>query len=165
MTDTHDWMWETSWGRLIRRVISFFVPLLAFIATLWIIQEIERRFFPVISQWTLDYIDRRGDYLVMGGKLYKSRTCELVNTLVVGVPKNSLSPRVLIHQVSPSELTGADVTVGLHMWGPWEIRIPAILQQYKDQIGGIEIVGRHRCHVLWMQETVYGFVPIEKVPL
>lgn len=58
-----------------------------------------------------------------------------------------------------------DDGVGLHAWVPWEVKIPKTLIKYKDEIAGIEVVGRHRCHALWVQETLYGFVPIERVPL
>lgn len=165
MTDTHDWLWDTAWGRFIRKCIHTFLPILAFFATFWAIQQTEQRFFPVVTQWDLSYIERQGDYFVMGGRLYKDRRCELVNTVVVGVPRNPLLPRVTIYQIDPNEMLGADVPVGNHTWGPWEVRIPKTLLQYKDMLGSIEVVGRHRCHALWLQETVYGDVPIERVPL
>ena len=43
------------------------------------------------------------------------------------------------------------------------LSVPKTLIKYKDELAGIEVVGRHRCHALWVQETL--FVPIERVPL
>jgi len=161
----HEWLWDTAWGRVIRKAISVLAPPLAFFLTFWMIQQTEQRFFPVVTQWSLDYIERHGDHFEMGGRLFKDRPCELMNTLVVGVPKNPLVPRVVVYHVDPNEMLGADVPTGPHTWGPWDVRIPKTLGQYKNDLAGLEVVGRHRCHALWLQETVYGFVSIDRVPL
>lgn len=159
------WFWDNKVVRFLLRAAQLAAPIAAFLATLWAIQQTERHFFPVVTGWTLDYIEKRDGKLEMGGKLFKDRSCELVNTLVVGVPKSKLLPHVVIYQVSPNELAGADIPVGYHTWGPWAVAVPKTLIAHKDELAGFEVVGRHKCHPLWLQETRYGFVPIERVPL
>jgi hypothetical protein len=126
--------------------------------------KIETRFFPVVEHWDLQTIERAGDHYILNGKLNKVRACEMVATTVMAVPKIPLAPKVLLYRISPDELAGAQIPTGVTEWGPWRMKIPEAFLQHRDKIDYIEIVGIHRCHAFWLQETVYGRVSVERLP-
>jgi len=129
-----------------------------------LLHNVETRFFPVIKDWSLDYITRDGNSYTMGGQMRKERACELLHTSVMAVPKIPMAPKVLVYQVQANEILGAGGPVGKFVWGPWTVKVPEKLMGKLDWVESIEVVGHHRCHMLWTQETVYGRVPVERLP-
>lgn len=145
------------------RVLSALMPILGFFLTLWVIYNLETRFYPVITNWKLEYVERHGDAYRVGGVLTKTRACELLSTSVMAVTKDP-GPRQLIYQLKAHEVLGGNAPTGTTTWGPWDMPIPAALLASRDKIDRLEIVGTHRCHALWQQETVYGSVSVETLP-
>lgn len=166
MSRYHDWLWETRFGNAVRYGIKAFVPIGAFLCAFWLIYQTEARFFPVITDWKLEYANRTGPSLVtVGGVFRKTRTCELVATTVQAVPKNPILPNRTLFSIPPDEIIGGNVPTGYSTWGPWEFKIPATYLTHKDQISHLLVVGHHRCHALWNQETVYGHIHPSELPI
>ena len=134
------------------------------LATMAVVYFAEHTFFPVITDWKLLHIVRQGDTYVVDGAMRKTRPCELLATSVMAVPKVPLVPNRLLYQITPSEILGGNAPTGSTTWGPWVFRIPHELIKYRDQIAYLEIVGHHKCHALWNQETVYGTSRMEELP-
>jgi hypothetical protein len=144
--------------------LHFFGYFSGVLITLFVLYHVESKLFPVIEDWSLDYITRYENTYTMGGQMRKDRACELLHTSVLAVPKLPLAPKVLVYQVQPNEILGAGGPVGKFTWGPWEVRVPDKLMGHLDWVDSIEVVGHHRCHMLWIQETVYGRVPVSRLP-
>lgn len=152
-------------GRHILRWLEALAFVIGAALMLVVVYMADTRLFPVVTDWRLDYIEREGDAYRVGGALRKTRPCELVITEVMAVPTSPLQPRRSIYRVKPYHMTGASVSTGYHAWGPWSIRIPALLETAKrEQFAYIEVVGVHRCHGLWLHETVYGHIRMEDLP-
>lgn len=157
------WLYDTARGKVILWVLERMAFALGAIVMLWAVAELESRLAPVVTNWSMDYAERRGDVIVLGGRLKKNRACELVSTSVMAVPKRALAPRRLIWQAKPHEIMGGNTPTGLTTWGPIEIRIPAALLQNQNEISYLEVIGIHRCHALWSQETHYGTVEVSRI--
>lgn len=158
------WMLSCTHGRWVLWWLERAAFALGLLVMGWVVYSVETRFLPVITDWKLDYIYRDNGNYVLGGTLEKTRPCELVATSVMAVPKQPLAPRQLIYQIKPSEILGGNVPVGLTTWGPWTMAIPKALLTHRDQISFLEVIGHHRCHLGWNQETLYGVVRMEELP-
>jgi len=158
------WLTHTSIGKLVHKLLNFVAFVIGVLFTLFIIYNVEVRLFLVITFWELEYIQKDGNKYTIGGELHKARPCELASTSVMAVPKMPFAPRVLIYQIKPSELLGGNAPTGNSTWGPWTIDIPDALIKYKDDIAFLEVVGTHKCHALWQQETTYGRVQMSRLP-
>jgi hypothetical protein len=158
------WLLQSRRGPLVMRIASKLAPVVAMLAVLFMVRQTEMMFFPVIKDWRMESITRDGNRFVVNGSMRKARPCELVNTSVVAVMSNPLFPSRLLYQIAPEEILGGNSPVGLHTWGPWSMPIPPEFLKYREHIDHIEIVGHHRCHLLWNQETIYGQIPVEQIP-
>ncbi len=158
------WLLETKSGRTALWVIERLAWLLGALVTLWVVYMVETRFIPVIDKWSLDYIERHDDYYLMGGRLHKQRACELIATSIMAVPTQRFAPRILIYQIKPHELNGGNAPTGYSTWGPWRLAIPQAFLDQREHISFLEVVGHHRCHGFWTQETLYGRVSVETLP-
>lgn len=146
------------------RFLSALMPALGFFLCLVVIYNFEARYNPIVTNWSLDSVEVRGDSYVVSGRLTKNRACELLSTSIVAVPKDD-GPRSIIYQLHPDDqILGGDGPRGTSTWGPWSVPIPAPLIQHRAAIDRLEIIGTHRCHALWVQETMYGSIPIERLP-
>jgi hypothetical protein len=159
------WLTWTFRGQVMLWVLERVAFLLGALLTGWGVYTAERLFLPVITGWTVDRIELNAGHLVLAGKMHKTRPCELIATSVMAVPKKPLEPRVLIYQVKPDEILGGNAPVGIVSWGPWRVAVPEKLIEHKQDISFLEIVGHHRCHAAWQQETLYGRVDIKRLPL
>lgn len=158
------WIMCSRNGRLILKGLEAAAFVLGMVIMGWVLYMVETRFFPVVTGWKLEYIEKRDGQYHMGGVLRKERACELIATDVMAVPKMPLLPRQSIYRIKPFEFPGAQVATGYTQWGPWDMDIPAAFTKHRDQIAFIEVVGIHRCHAFWMQETVYGRIRTEDLP-
>ena len=161
---TATWLLETPGGRTTLWALERIAFVVGAVLTLWVLFMVETRFMPVITKWSLDYVHRDGDHYVLGGTLHKERACELIATSIMAVPKAALAPRSLIYQLKPDELLGGNAPVGFTTWGPWRMAIPKAFLEHRDDISFLEVVGHHRCHAGWTQQTLYGRVPLERLP-
>lgn len=158
------WLEDTVPGKLVHRFLNFCAFVFGVFFTLFVLYSAETKLFPVITFWDLEYIYKKDNKFVLGGELHKARACELVSTSVMAVPKMAFAPRVLIYQLKPQELLGGNAPTGNSTWGPWTVDIPEALVKYRDDIAFLEVVGTHRCHGLWQQETTYGIVHMDRLP-
>lgn len=158
------WMLESYRGRLVLWLVEWMSLFLGVMLAGWVMYQSEHYAFPVIKDWKLDSVERVNGYWMVKGTMRKVRACELVATSVMAVPKAPLAPRQLVYQLKPSEILGGNAPTGFVTWGPWQMEIPKALLQHRDQISFLEVVGHHRCHALWTQETFYGAVRMEDLP-
>ena len=158
------WLLETRSGKLAMWCIERTAFLVGALLMLWAVYMVETRFIPVIDKWRLDYVDREGDHYVMGGVMHKQRACELIATSIMAVPAQRFAPRILIYQIKPHELNGGNAPTGYSTWGPWRLAIPQTFLDQREHISFLEVVGHHRCHGFWTQETLYGRVSVEMLP-
>jgi hypothetical protein len=159
-----NWLVETPSGGATLWVLERTAAVVGALVALFIIYSLEMIFAPVVTNWKVDSMHRIGNHFIVSGTMEKRRACELISTSVLAVPKAPLAPRHLIYQVHPDEIIGGNAPTGSSTWGPWQVPIPQALIQHRDQIAFLEIVGQHRCHLLWTQETLYGRVPAELLP-
>jgi hypothetical protein len=159
-----NWLSWTYRGQIALWVMERIAFLLGVLLVLTVLYFAESRYFPVVTDWNLEYITKENNTYTMGGVMTKNRPCELLHTSVSAVPKIPLAPKVLIYQVQPNEIIGAGGPVGTFTWGPWQVKVPQALMGKLDWVQSIEVVGHHRCHMLWTQESVYGRVPVERLP-
>lgn len=144
--------------------INAIAPAFGALVALWIIWNVEVRWFPVITNWNLTSVERSGDRYTMSGSMMKGRSCELLATNVLAVPKVALAPRVLLYRIDPQDIDGGNAPTGFSQWGPWTMDIPRSFLRHRDEIAYIEVVGIHRCHAFWNQETLYGTIQMEQLP-
>lgn len=151
-------------GRAILKVLEIIAFFIGMICASLLLNTIDTKFFPVITDWKIDFIERRGNQYHMGGVMIKRRACELIATEVVAVPKIPLAPRFSLYRIKPYDFPGAQVPTGFSRWGPWDMDIPAEFLSHRKEISFIEVVGVHRCHAAWLHETVYGRIQVENLP-
>lgn len=151
-------------GWLMLRLIEYVCFFIGVVIAVWSTYIIETRFFPVIKDWKLDTVIRQKDTYTLSGSMFKDRTCELISTNVMAVPKMHLAPRVLLYKIDPNDIDGGNAPVGHTTWGPWTMDIPQAFLKHRDEISFIEVVGMHRCHAFWVQETIYGTIRMEQLP-
>lgn len=158
------WLLGSARGALVLWWIERAALVLGALVSGWMLYQAEHYLLPVIRDWRIESVERVGDAWVVQGVMFKSRPCELVATSVMAVPKQPLAPRRLVYQIKPNEILGGHAPVGYTTWGPWEMRIPKELLMHRDQVSFLEVVGHHRCHALWTQDTLYGTVRMEELP-
>ncbi len=158
------WLLETKRGRLLIWTLERAAMAVGALITLWCLYQIETRFMPVITKWQINPVVRDGDRYHLSGTMTKARACELVSTSVLAVPKLPFAPRVLLYQIKPNEIDGGNIPTGSTTWGPWTMNIPKAFIEHRHEIAYIEIVGSHKCHAMWTQETLYGAVQMEQLP-
>lgn len=158
------WIATTRKGWMLLKVMEFICFVVGVLIAIWAVYMIETRFFPVIKGWQLDYVARAGDTYTLSGSMHKTRVCELISTNVLSVPKTPLAPRVLLYKISPQDIDGGNAPTGHMQWGPWTMQIPQSFLSRRDEIAFIEVVGIHRCHAWWNQETYYGRITMEQLP-
>jgi hypothetical protein len=134
--------------------LMIFGPCIGALIAFFAIYQTEVRFFPVVTNFKIEVLQKEiGDYVV-SGTYKKQRPCEFVATNIIAVGPNI--PATLIHQVKLTDI-GANISTGLIQWGPYRIPEPKSFNGMTE----VRIIGVHRCHVFWSQETVYGVFPIE----
>lgn len=140
------------------------LPVVLVCVLMVITHKVETWLFPVVRNWDLQLVERIDDSYILKGTMNKVRACELIATNVMAVPKNPVYPRVLLYRVRPDEIDGGNAPTGFSQWGPWAMKIPKAFSDLRSQIDYIEVVGTHRCHAFWVQETLYGRVSLERLP-
>ena len=120
---------------------------------------VERRFLPVVEDWHVTSIRAVPGAIEVSGSFRKLRDCELVQTNVILL--RGQSPALVLAQIDGEAGygPGTNVPEGHIQWGPMRLPAPPHLLRAMDDYDVIKVVGRHRCHLLWPQETIYGYVP------
>lgn len=114
-------------------------------ATVWFI---DTTYFPVVKDFKVAYITRKGDTFTAGGTLDKARVCEFVGLTLYGTKDGQ--PKVLLTQYK-KDIFGADFGQGEQTWGPWSVQFPSQM----IEMDSLEVMGTHKCHAFWMQTTIY----------
>lgn len=110
-------------------------------------KEIERRFFPVITDFVVTQSIVEGRSLLIWGEFEKDRDCKFVEAAAqVGAIRLDLEYQD--KRVNRTE----NRAVGLQTFGPWKIT-PGIYP--------IKLVARHACHTFWDNTTTMleGYKP------
>ncbi len=158
------WLSTTKRGALalwLLEAVSFGVGALVM---MFVMYHVEYRMFPVITNWTIGPVVRQNDTYIFEGTMIKNRSCTLIATNVMAVPKVPLAPRVLLYRIKPTEIDGGNIPTGISTWGPWAMKIPQAFIEHRNEIAWIDVIGQHRCHGLWDQETYYGRVEMSQLP-
>ncbi len=146
------------------RTLSALMPILGFFLSLWNIYNIDTRFVPVLKEFSVDYIEHKDGAYVIGGTMRTQRNCELIRVSVIGV-RLPQQAGVVLSQINSDGL-GASTAVGFHTWGPRSISIPqSQVACNLRTFDHLELRAVHRCNPLWLQETHYADIPMERIPL
>lgn len=137
--------------------VNAVAPVFGLLLSLWLIYNIETRFFPVVNQFSVASIERSTDGYTAHGELTKTRTCEFLGLTMYAIKRDA--PKYLAGQFK-KEIFGSDVGTGRQSWGPWTMQFPAKVTDYER----IEIQGTHRCHALWLQTTTYYTLDLKDLP-
>jgi hypothetical protein len=146
---------ETRLGRAIVSLIYFLAQVVGVFLAFFVIYQVEMRWFPVVSAFQITDIKKLSPTVAVSGTYVKARPCELLITNVIGISAGG--PALLLHQVRPAD-DGANLPTGKARWGPYTFSKPA---DWADTTH-IQVVGVHRCHALWSQQTTYASFPVEQ---
>ncbi len=155
------WFETSARGRVALWAVERLVALIGAAVALYAYSVFETNFRPVITDWRLEYVSREGGSLIVGGEMTKSRSCEHISTTVVAVPRAPRAARWTLYQLKPGDILGGSAPLGHSTWGPWRLVIPPQAAARISEIDHLEVIGSHRCHALWTQDTYYGRVPAE----
>ena len=153
---TADKVWfctQTRLGRALVALVYLMAQIVGVFIALGAIYQLEMRFFPVVSEFQIYDIKKAPGTVTVSGTYNKVRACELLITNVIGVSKNG--PALLLHQIRPAD-DGANLPTGKARWGPYTLTTPTDW----GETSHIQVVGVHRCHALWSQQTVYASFPV-----
>ena len=120
------------------RIAWHAVPVLVAILTLATLKEIDTRFFPVITSFTITQQERTPAGITLQGALTKSRDCRFVEV----VAYSDSHPVTLSFLDTKSTYSRTATTQN---WGPWLIH---------TQAKHVTISARHQCHALWDHTTL-----------
>lgn len=115
------------------------------------INKVEHWFFPVIEDFHVSSIERKGDYLVMSGFMRKVRDCQFSGVSAV-IATGTSTVEVPITYLDTSSPHTRSVSTGIHGWGPWQLTIP-------KTNGNIELTASHICHSWWTTQTHLARIP------
>ncbi len=158
------WLSTTRMGTLTLWVVESIAFGLGALIAMFVMYHGETKFFPVITNWTINPVVRTGDTYELSGTFVKERPCTLLATSILAVPKAPLVPRITLYQIKPTEIEGGNIPTGASTWGPWTMKIPRAFIENRNKIAWIDIIGHHQCHGFWSQETYYGRVEMEQLP-
>lgn len=129
---------------------NFIAHMLGLGLTVWLLWNIETRFFPVVTDFKVTEATLTTKGLLLSGTINKTRNCELVSMSISKLRDGH--PSVILEKES-TDLFVPDSSIGLHMWGP--LTLPVDLSNL-DMNDKISVVALHRCHSLWLQRTEYS---------
>ena len=140
------------------RFLNAFMLMLGLFVSLWIIYNVDTRFFPVVTNFKVEYIRKEPDGgFTAGGTLVKAKACEFLGLTIYGTKPGM--PKLLVAQFK-EDIFGSDVGAGHQSWGPWTMKLPHALRDMQQ----LEIMGTHRCNGMWVQNTVYANLEVKDLP-
>lgn len=143
--------------RAAKFLVNAVAPAFGMLLSLWLIYNVETRFFPVVTDFTVSSITKSADGYTAYGELNKSRTCEFLGLTIYAHRPGA--PKLLLAQYK-KDIFGSDVGAGRQTWGPWTMQLPEKIRAYEH----LEIQGTHRCHALWLQNSRYIDFDIRSLP-
>lgn len=117
------------------------------------VMKIEHEVFPVVSDFHISKLERKGDYIILSGFMHKSRDCAFVGVsaeLINGSVRANL-PFTYTTSVPDTRPTH----LGTQGWGPWKIIIPS---SQKNAI--VSLTATHHCHVWWQTQSHLINLPV-----
>lgn len=115
--------------------------------------KIERLAFPVVEDFHISKMERKGDYVVMSGFMRKTRDCTFVGVSAELVQGNTILQIPLAYLDNTTNHT-ASRPMGAQGWGPWQILIPAV--QSNDTVA---LTATHKCHPWWTTQSHLANIP------
>lgn len=143
--------------RFSRFMVNAIAPAFGLLLSLWLIWNVETRFFHVVDDFMVSSIVKTGQGYIAYGELTKERNCEFVGLTLYAV--NGHAPKLLVAQYK-KDIFGSDVGMGRQTWGPITVALPREAAGFQS----IEVQGVHRCHALWLQTTEYTTIDIGRLP-
>lgn len=143
--------------RTAKFLVNAIAPAFGLLVALWLIWNVETRFFPVVTDFRVSSITKSEAGYTATGELKKSRSCEFLGLTIYAHRPDA--PKLLLSQFK-KDIFGSDVGTGHQTWGPWTFKFPEQVIEYEH----LEIQGAHRCHALWLQTTEYTNIQIEELP-
>lgn len=143
--------------RVAKWLVNGIAPVFGFLLSLWLIWNVETRFFPVVEDFKMTSVVATREGYLAAGELRKVRNCEFIG-LTIYASKPGF-PKMILSQ-SKKDIFGSDVGVGHQTWGPWFGPLPKAVANYDK----LEIQGTHRCHALWLQTTEYFQMDVKDLP-
>lgn len=148
------------WRRLVLALCRIFAPFFGIALGLLATYQIEMAAWPVVTNFAVTSIVKVPSAYQVTGSYTKARSCELISTSLLAFnAADATQPGKLLYQIKHQD-PGANLPVGLVMWGPYTIQAP-------DSFGDathIRVTSLHRCHPLWLHESHYTTVPIAGLP-
>ena len=138
-------------------VVSAVAPVFGFFLALWLIWNVETRFFPVVTDFRVSNIIHTAEGYMAYGELRKARSCEFLGLTIYA--HSDGKPKLVVAQFK-KDIFGSDVGTGHQSWGPWTAVLPPAITKYEH----LQVQGTHRCHALWMQTSEYISMPIKDLP-
>lgn len=140
-----------------RFLVNAVAPVFGFIVAIWIIWNVETRFYPVVEDFRVSSITKSEAGYTAYGELRKTRACEFLGLTIYAHRPGA--PKMIAAQYK-KDIFGSDVGTGHQTWGPWTAQLPAAVSEYEQ----LELQGTHRCHALWLQTTQYTEISIKELP-
>ena len=115
--------------------------------------KIEHLVFPVVEDFLISKIERKGDYVVMSGFMHKTRNCTFVGVSAELVQGKSVVQIPLTYLGNTTDHTATRPT-GTQGWGPWQILIPAVQSN-----AIVSLTATHKCHLWWTTQSRLANIP------
>lgn len=142
--------------RAAKFLVNAVAPAFGLMLSLWLIWNIETRFFHVVEDFKITSIVKTDNGYTAMGELNKARSCEFLGLTLYA--HRDGQPKMLLAQYK-KDIFGSDVGTGRQTWGPWTVNFPSKVAEYEH----LEIQGTHRCHALWLQTSEYANLPIKEL--
>lgn len=114
--------------------------------------KIEHYAFPVVEDFHISKLERKGDYVVMSGFMRKTRDCSFVGVYAELVQGTTVAQIPLTYMDNTNHT--ATKSMGTQGWGPWQIIIPAVTSN-----ATVTLSATHKCHVWWTTQTHLANIP------
>lgn len=115
--------------------------------------KIEHLAFPVVEDFHISKMERKGDYVVMSGFMRKTRDCTFVGVSAELVQGKSAVQIPLTYLDNTTNHT-ASRPMGTQGWGPWQILIPAVQSN-----ATVVLTATHKCHLWWTIQSHLANIP------
>lgn len=119
---------------------------------------IEKRLFPVVTDFHVQRIDRFDNAIIISGIMRKDRSCAFAGVSAVGIAADGDSTELAVRFLDGDNHTSTRPP-GTQAWGPWRILLP-----YAPEVSEIRLDAYHDCHWIWTTKTNLAKVPVLEGP-
>lgn len=134
---------------ILRKVVNLAFWVLCLLVTMvffYLAPRLEILMFPIISEFTIDHIEKTDEGTLISGVLVKEREdCRAVEVSATTEYRNREYPsKIMKIETETDEARPA----GAQYYGPWKLKSPG------PPLGPVLIIRKHhRCHFLWEDTT------------